>query len=158
MSVWALAEIHAGSMVLELGDELRIRRATVAGYAAAKLAAWLDRSAWGEVKDANDLALAVHWYAEWPAVEERLYTTVEGQRILLAEEVDVPRAAARMLGEDVAVLVGSERLDELRDRWPGDVELLTRNFVLGAGQVRPDDPRRRRELIDALTRGLMARS
>jgi predicted nucleotidyltransferase len=46
----------------------------VAGYAAAKLGAWLDRSEWHEAKEAGDLALVLYWYAESAAVHDRLMT------------------------------------------------------------------------------------
>ncbi len=48
MSVWAFQEIHAKALPLGLPGGRTIRIPSVAGYAAAKLAAWLDRSAWGE--------------------------------------------------------------------------------------------------------------
>lgn len=50
MSVWAFAEIFAGASPLVRTPSRSIRCPTVPGYAAAKLAAWLDRSEWGEVK------------------------------------------------------------------------------------------------------------
>ena len=56
VSVWAFEEIFAASIALELPESLQIRIPDVAGYAAAKLGAWLDRSEWGETKDATDLA------------------------------------------------------------------------------------------------------
>jgi predicted nucleotidyltransferase len=55
--VWAFDEIHSGALPLVLSPELTIRIPTVAGFAAAKLGAWLDRAEWLEVKDAADLAL-----------------------------------------------------------------------------------------------------
>lgn len=79
ISVWAFAEILNSSLPLVLSPSLAIRCPTVAGYTAAKLAAWLDRSEWGEAKDANDLALAAHWYTESEPVEDRLYDTPQGR-------------------------------------------------------------------------------
>lgn len=118
------------------------------------MAAWLDRSEWGEAKDANDLALTVCWYVESKEVEGRLYDTPEGQQILLAEEADLPRAAARLLGRDVSAMVGPERATELTERWPGDLDMLVRNFTLATGPRWMWQEHRRREVIDALTRGL----
>jgi predicted nucleotidyltransferase len=74
ISVWAFAEIFSGSSPLALSPSLTIRCPTVPGYTAAKLAAWLDRSEWGEAKDANDLALTMYWYVESKHVEGRLTT------------------------------------------------------------------------------------
>jgi len=139
---------------LALGPSLAIRCPTVPGYTTAKLAAWLDRSPWGEAKDANDLALSVNWYAESKQVEGRLYDTPEGQQILLAEEADVPRAAARLLGGDVSTIVGPERAAELIERWPGDLDMLVRNFTLRTGPQWLLQADRRLEVIGALTRGL----
>ena len=154
ISVWAFAEIFQDSSLLPLGPSLAIRCPTVPGYTAAKLAAWLDRSEWGEAKDANDLALSLFWYVESKQVEGRLYETQDGQQILLAEEADVPRAAARLLGRDVSAMVGPDRSTELIQRWPGDVDMLVRNLTLRTGPrwLAPRD--RRQEVVDALTRGL----
>jgi predicted nucleotidyltransferase len=155
VSVWAFEEIFAASTALELPESLQIRIPDVAGYAAAKLGAWLDRSEWGETKDATDLALVVYWYAESRHVEERLYETDAGSEILLAEQVDVQRAAARLLGADITRTIGPKRSGELLERWPGDIELLVRSFGLRGGPLWPGGLQRRRELIDALTQGLV---
>jgi predicted nucleotidyltransferase len=154
ISVWAFAEIFQDSSLLPLGPSLAIRCPTVPGYTAAKLAAWLDRSEWGEARDANDLALSVYWYAESKQIEGRLYDTPEGQQVLLAEEADVPRAAARLLARDVSAMVGPDRLNELIQRWPGDFDMLVRNFTLKTGPQWLTQEDRRREVVDALTRGL----
>jgi predicted nucleotidyltransferase len=153
ISVWAFTEIFNAALPLSLNPSLTIRCPTVPGYTAAKLAAWLDRSAWGEPKDANDLALSVHWYEESVAVQDRLYESAQGQEILIAEEADVPLAAARVLGVDVAALIGPERLAELLGRWPGNIEMLVRNFVIPAAAHVAQESRRL-EIIQALTRGL----
>ena len=153
ISVWAFTEIFNNARPLSLNPSLTIRCPTVPGYTAAKLAAWLDRSAWGEPKDANDLALSVHWYEESSAVQDRLYESAQGQDILIAEETDIPLAAARLLGVDVAELLGPERLAELLGRWPGNIEMLVRNFVIPAAALAAQESRRL-EIIQALTRGL----
>lgn len=44
LSVWAFDEIFATSLPLDLSPTITVRIPTVAGYAAAKLGAWLDRS------------------------------------------------------------------------------------------------------------------
>lgn len=155
ISVWAFAEIFSHSLPLALSPSLTIRCPTVPGYAAAKLAAWLDRSEWGEARDANDLALVAYWYAESKDVGNRLYDSPEGQSILVAEDMDLPCAAARLLGQDVSVLIGQERLTELVSRWPGNLEMLVRNFAMRAEPLWPGQELRRREVVDALTRGLV---
>ncbi|MGH8776937.1 MAG: type IV toxin-antitoxin system AbiEi family antitoxin [Jiangellaceae bacterium] len=75
LSVWAFEKIFAASLHLALSLARTIRIPTVAGYVAAKLGAWLDRFEWLEAKDAADLALILHWYAESADPHERLYET-----------------------------------------------------------------------------------
>ena len=154
VSVWAFGEIFAASLPLALPLGVDARIPTVAGYAAAKLGAWLDRSVDHETKDAADLALALYWYAESHEVQERLYATSAGNETLIAEELDVQRAAAHLLGIDVAELIGPLRQSELLARWPGDAELLIANLQVRGEPAWPGDLTRRRELVDALTRGL----
>lgn len=153
ISVWGFTEIFNAARPLPITPSLSIRCPTVPGYTAAKLAAWLDRSVWGESKDANDLALCVHWYQESVAVQDRLYESARGQGILIAEGADFPLAAARLLGLDVADLIGPERLSELLGRWPGNIEVFVRNFAIPAATSATQESRRR-EIIQALTRGL----
>ena len=154
LSVWAFEEIFAASLPLALSPTLTVRIPTVAGYAAAKLGAWLDRSAWLETKDAADLALILYWYAESADANRRLYETPAGNEILIAESVDVPLASAHLLGTDIATTIGHARLVELLSRWPGERDLLVRELELRGGPAWPHDSQRRRDLLDALTRGL----
>lgn len=154
LSVWAFEEIFAASLPLALPPTTTIHIPTVAGYAAAKIGAWLDRSDWLEAKDAADLALVLHWYAESADVHSRLYETPIGNEILIVEGTDVPLAAAHLLGADVATTIGPARLAELLARWPGDVGLLIRELELRGGPSWPRDSQRRLSLLDALTRGL----
>ncbi|MGH3384030.1 MAG: hypothetical protein ACRDO1_05590 [Nocardioidaceae bacterium] len=154
LSVWAFAEIFADSLPLTLSPTTTIRIPSIAGYAAAKVGAWLDRSAWLEAKDATDLALILHWYAESADVHARLYETPSGNEILIAEGTDIPHAAAHLLGADVATTIGTARLVELLARWPGDADLLIRELDLRGGPAWPRDSPHRRSLLAALTRGL----
>jgi hypothetical protein len=102
------------------------------------------------------LALVMHWYGESADVQDRLYESTDGNDVLITESSDVPVAAAQLLGHDVAATIGAERLAELLERWPGDVQLLVREFGF-TGATWPRDVTRRRALIDALTRGLTDR-
>jgi len=154
MSVWAFKEIRAASLHLPLRAIGTVRIPTVPGFAAAKLGAWLDRSHWLEARDAADLALVLHRYAESAEVHDRLYDTADGHDILIAEAADLPLAAARLLGADVVATLGSERTEELLARWPGDTKLLVSELrFVGAPPTWPRETERRRDLIDALTRG-----
>jgi len=154
LSVWAFEEIFAAALPLALSPTTTIHIPTVAGYAAAKVGAWLDRSDWLEAKDAADLALIVHWYAESADVHDRLYETPSGNEILITADTDVPLAAAHLLGADVATTIGPARLAELLARWPGDAESLIRELQLRGGPAWPRDSQQRRGLLDALTCGL----
>jgi len=154
LSVWAFEEIFAASLPLALSPTTTIHIPTVAGYAAAKVGAWLDRSDWLEARDAADLALILHWHAENADVHNRLYETPIGNEILILEDTDVPLAAAHLLGADISATIGPARLAELLARWPGDAELLVRELVLRGGRAWPRELQRRRALLDALTRGL----
>jgi predicted nucleotidyltransferase len=102
MSVWAFEEIFASSLPLQLSPTIAIRLPTVAGFAAAKLGAWLDRSAWLETKDASDLALILYWCVESTYAGDRLYDTSEGNDVLIAEDSDLPLAAAHLLGREAS--------------------------------------------------------
>ena len=156
LSVWAFEEIFAASLPLKLSPTVTIHIPTVAGYASAKLGAWLDRSGWHETKDAADLALILHWYAESAEVIDRQYETHGGSEILVLEGANVPLVAAHLLGADVAATIGADRLAELLARWPGHAEFLIRELDLRGGPAWPRDSQRRRGLLDALTRGLVS--
>jgi predicted nucleotidyltransferase len=151
-SVWAFEEIFAAAQPLALPTGAAVKIPTVAGYAAMKLGAWLDRSEWLEVKDARDLALAAYWYEHSTEVGDRLYDTDAGNTALLAEEADVPLAAAYLLGIDIATTIGERRLAELITRWPGNLELVVGEFAV-PGEAAADETRRR-DIIDGLTSGI----
>lgn len=153
ISVWAFEEIRAASLPLPLLNVGGVRIPSVAGLAAAKLGAWLDRSEWLEAKDAADLALILFWYAESPEVHDRLYDTEQGSAVLVAESADLSRAAARLLGLDVASAIGLDRTYELLARWPGDEGRLIRELQFSGGPSWPGEDRRH-EFLEALTAGL----
>jgi predicted nucleotidyltransferase len=155
MSVWGFAEVFEAALPFVLPGAGAVRIPTVAGYAALKLVAWLDRSAYGEYKDASDLATAVYWYAKSPEVETRLYDTDAGQDVLLREEADDSAAAAHVLGMDIVEVIGAVRATELAGRWPEsrhDLLYPSMTVTNAPDWTRSSD--RRRELVRALERGL----
>jgi predicted nucleotidyltransferase len=155
MSVWGFKEVFSAAPPLPLPGGSNVRIPTVAGYAALKLAAWLDRSAYGEYKDASDIAAVLSWYAESIDVQNRLYDTTHGQDILVQEDVDDQAAAARFLGEDIATVIGDALMAELAERWPGprgDRLYDSMTVTNAPGWHRPPD--RWRELVRAMERGL----
>lgn len=155
VSVWAFREVFTGSIPLLLADGYTIRIPTVEGYTALKLAAWLDRRAYGEYKDARDLAVCVHWYAESEVAQSRLYETPAGVDTLLRFEMDVRRSAAYLLGADVAKQIGSVRVSELIARWPGEssIDLVPEFKIDAAVGSWPGDMDQRRAILDALESG-----
>lgn len=155
MSVWGFAEVFGAALPLPLPGGATIRIPTVAGYAALKLAAWLDRSDYGEYKDASDIATALYWYLNSPGVDVQLYETDHGHDVLLQESMDSSAAAARLLGEDIQSTLGDDRKAELADRWPGPrVNFLYHSMTVVNASNWPGSPDRRRTLIRAMERGL----
>ena len=154
MSVWGFTEVFKAAQPLPLPNAGTIRIPTVAGYAALKLAAWLDRSAYGEYKDASDIATVLYWYSKAPAVTERLYDTARGHDLMLQEDYDDAAAAARILGEDIADIIGRARRSELAERWPGPHHLLYQSMtVVNAPDWTPRVDRRH-ALVQAMERGM----
>ncbi|HWS36707.1 MAG TPA: hypothetical protein VN408_28710 [Actinoplanes sp.] len=155
LSVWGFAEVFAGSLPLVLPVAGTIRIPSAAGYAALKLVAWLDRSTYGEFKDAGDIATVVYWYSRSPAVEALLYDTEQGQELLVAEEMDGPAAAARLLGVDIAGVIGAERLAEVAVRWPDlSSDRLTHHMTVINAPDWTASPLRWQSLLQAIARGL----
>ena len=154
MGVFGFTEVFKASEPLPLPNAGTIRIPTIAGYAALKLAAWLDRSAYNKYKDASDIASVLHWYSELPEVYALLYDTEEGMDILVQEGADYSVAAARILGRDIAEILGS-RTSELTRAWPGPREdsLYVEMTATGA-PIWPHSPKRRKELVQGMERGL----
>lgn len=155
LSVWAFAEVFQTSIGLDLGHGTTIRIPTIPGYAATKLAAWLDRSAYGQLKDARDIALTLYWYAESSNVQDLLYESEDGNDVLMQADMDVPLAAAALLGRDVATVIGPVRTSELLERWTATDEQLIANLTIS--DVPTWSAERRRGLVLSLTRGLRQR-
>ncbi len=158
MSVWGFTEVFEAALPLPLPTAGIIRIPTVAGYAALKLAAWLDRSAYGEYKDASDIATIMYWYLKSPDVNTRLFDTDRGHDILLQEDYDDAAAAAYVLGADIVGVIGRRRLSELAERWPGPQSLLYRSMtVVNAHDWTPNNDRRR-TLLQAMSHGMGIKS
>ncbi|MEU0268238.1 hypothetical protein [Nocardioides sp. NPDC006303] len=154
VSVWAFDEIYDAAVPLDLGLADPIRLPSPSGYAAAKLAAWLDRSSYGEFKDAQDIGIVLSWYFDSSEVSDSLYQTEEGNGVLAAEEYDSDLAAAHWLGRDVAILIGTARTAELLARWPGDKANLGAYLGLSFAPSSSPEHRRRLDHVAALSRGL----
>lgn len=154
MGVLGFTEVFEASLPLTLPNAGTIRIPTIAGYAALKLAAWLDRSAYNRYKDASDIASVLHWYSELPEINTFLYDTEEGVDLLVQEGADYPVAAARVLGQHIAEVLGSRTADLTR-RWPGpQADSLYREMTATGAPSWPRSPKRRKELIQGMERGL----
>jgi predicted nucleotidyltransferase len=155
LSVWSFREVFSGSLSLALPGAGKIRIPTVEGYAALKLAAWLDRSEYGEFKDARDLAICVHWYADSKGTEDLLYEEPRGQNILVRFGLDLRLAAAYLLGTDIARLIGRDRVADLARRWPGESrnDLASEFLIDPATAIWPRVLDRRAEILVALEEG-----
>lgn len=155
-SVWGFKEIHSRALDLILPSVGTIRIPTPAGYLALKLAAWMDRRARHEDKDARDIATVFHWYASSQELEDRIYDETQGFVPLLAEfEFDPDRVCAFHLGTEVADVVGPERLDELMFRWDDlQPQLLSQEMArIETSPWRPDRGKWL-QLLEALEEGL----
>jgi predicted nucleotidyltransferase len=155
ISVWGFAEVFAAALRLELPTAGAIRIPTAAGYAALKLAAWLDRSAYGEYKDAADIATVIYWYSKSSAVENYLYQTEHGQDLLVQEELDDAAASGRVLGEHIAEIIGPERVTDLAGRLSGpSTSLLGHYMTVTNAPGWASSPSRRQRLFEAVERGI----
>ncbi|WP_278263185.1 hypothetical protein [Nocardia sp. AG03] len=137
LDVFGFREVFSHSEVLRLPSNHRVRIPTPAGYTALKLKAWCDRSINGEYKDAGDIATAGSWYQEDADIRATLY----GPRtdLLLRAEIDVDVAALHLLGEEMAEILGSDRVAELSAAWQRtNRELLTEYFARQRSRTRPD--------------------
>lgn len=159
VEVWGFEEVHRRSLPLLLDENVEIRIPTVPGYVALKLAAWLDRGAPNDsfvYKDAVDIGLAMRWYADSDVVTDRLYET--SAEILEAEDYDQRLASVHLLGLDVIRTIGPTRQQELLARWDSDqLSTLAEQLMIPneLSSVSHDNKiARRRETLDALTRGL----
>lgn len=129
--VFGFQDVYKWSVPLDLPGGAVARIPTPAGYAALKMRSWVDRSVYGENKDAKDLALCVYWYEESPEINDRLYSPGEGEELLIAVGWDYPLAAARMLGTDIGKQLSPANHNDLVRRWKSsNLDALTRDFVL----------------------------
>jgi len=155
MSVWGFAEAFESAVPLRLPKAGTIRIPTLAGYAVLKLVAWLDRSANGEYKDASDIAAVVYWYSQSPEIETLAYETSHGRNLLELEDMDPVAVASRLLGEEIAGIIGPKRLPELAERWlKSPKDLLCHHMTVTNAPDWTSSEDRRHELIQAVERGM----
>lgn len=150
--VFGFRDVYERALRLHLPGGLVIRLPRPAGYAALKMRSWIDRSSYGEDKDARDLALVNHWYQGSPAIDDRLYGPEDGRRILIEQDMDAGLAATRLLARDVAAQLSPSNLADLKRRWEAaDLDALARSFTLPASGPRSPHFARRRTIAGLLS-------
>ncbi|TDN92209.1 hypothetical protein [Microbacterium sp. BK668] len=149
--VFGFEDVFAQALLIDLpGAGHRIRIPTPAGYAALKARAWVDRSVYGEPKDAIDFGLILRWYDDWTEVQDRLY----GDQLNIAEryEFDMPLAAAHLLGSDVRASLAPSNADALALAFAGSDLLRFASHMA----VQPKSQDRQVEIVGAFRAGLEA--
>lgn len=151
LNVHGFMDAYQRADELPLAGGLSVRIPRTDGYAVLKLHAWLDRSADRNYKDAPDLALAVHWYAQ---DTDRLYGE-ESFWALESHDYEVLRAAAALLGADMREGVSPQEFAAVASRVEtADPDLLARHFAVGKPNWPATGPTRR-PLVDALLNQLI---
>lgn len=97
MNLLGFAEAFRAATLVELVPQLLVRVTSLAGLAALKLFSWSERGLETD-RDAVDFWLIVRHYGD-PCHRERLL--LEEDELLSAEDYDVGRAGARLLGSDM---------------------------------------------------------
>ena len=154
MSLLGFAEAFRAAHLLELAPQLSVRVTSLAGLAALKLFSWSERGRETN-RDAVDFWLILRNYGD-PCHRERLL--LEEDEMLTAEDHDVSRAGARLLGADMGQILGGQGAAllsgliaaELNDT--GSQRLL--NVVMKQAAAEDEYTRFREQLL-AVVRGLM---
>lgn len=151
--VFGFRDVHERALPLTLPTGHSIRLPQPAGYVALKMRSWIDRAVYhGGSRDARDLALAVFWYQNMRDVDDRLYDTAAGFKMLSELDMDADLAAVRLLGLDVAGQLSPANRDDLARRWAAiDLDALAQDFLLPAGGPPSPNTDRRRALVTQLT-------
>lgn len=125
MNVAGFREAFELHELCTLSNGTTIKIPSVAGFAALKLYAWLDRHPEGKYKDAKDLALVLAWY------EEDVETLYDEFDSIYDEDIigEPDRMAARVLGSHVAALLGPNGAETLAERFRGETEGSLRLFA-----------------------------
>jgi len=133
MNVIGFEEAFGASLTVLADRDLPVRLASPAGQMLMKLFAWEDRKHLQPGKDAMDIRLLLLHYEK--VAGQDLYA-VAG--LMEAEGFDANRAAARLLGRDVAIIVKPSTKDALarildRELDDGSHQLLLEQLETGVG-------------------------
>ncbi|MGB3414960.1 MAG: hypothetical protein WBA28_09635 [Microbacteriaceae bacterium] len=149
--VFGFEDIYQHASKLNLPNGVNIRIPQVAGYVISKMRAWIDRSPYGEYKDAQDIALALYWYQNSEKIKQLLYDTTDGQKILEATGFDLNLAAIRVLAADTQKQLAQARYEDLKTRWGNqDFGLLVRHLSIPHSNISTQSSERRLAFINQL--------
>lgn len=154
MSLLGFAEAFRAAPLLELAPQLSVRVTSLAGLAALKLFSWSERGRETN-RDAVDFWLILRHYGD-PCHRERLL--LEEDEILTAEDHDVSRAGARLLGADMGQILGGQGaalLSGLIAAELNDTQSQRLLNVVLKQAAAEDDYTRFREQLLAVVRGLL---
>lgn len=150
--VFGFRDVHERAIRLTLPNGMTVRLPQPAGYTALKMRSWIDRSAYGEYRDANDLALAAFWYQESGEIRDRLFDTDAGFELLTEVGIDVDLAATRLLAFDAADQLTPRDRADLSHRWvEQSLDLLARYFTLPTTAPRAPGMARRQAIVAQLS-------
>ena len=154
--VFGFSDVFDQSEYLPLPSGITIRIPTAAGYGALKMRAFIDRSIYGQEKDAQDLALVAYWYQEDPSLEVSVWS-LDNETLMDELEWDGDLAKAFLLGKDIGTVLSSANRVDLLDRWRRvDRGMLLKSFTFGRDDLWTKDLERRSALLDQIARGLGA--
>lgn len=154
MSLMGFAEAFRAAPLLELAPQLSVRVTSLAGLAALKLFSWSERGRETN-RDAVDFWLILRNYGD-PCHRERLL--LEEDEMLTAEDHDVSRAGARLLGADMGRVLGGQGaalLSGLIAAELNDTQSQRLLNVVLQQAAAEDDYTRFREQLLAVVRGLL---
>jgi predicted nucleotidyltransferase len=154
MSLMGFAEAFRAAPLLELAPQLSVRVTSLAGLAALKLFSWSERGQETN-RDAVDFWLILRNYGDL-CHRERLL--LEEEEMLTAEDHDVSRAGARLLGADMGRVLGGQGaalLSGLLAAELNDTQSQRLLNVVLKQAAAEDDYTRFREQLLAVVRGLL---
>lgn len=153
MSLLGFAEAFRAAPLVELAPQLPVRVASLAGLAALKLLSWSERGRETD-RDAVDFWLILRNYGD-PCHRERLL--LEEDETLAAEDHDVSRAGARLLGSDMSRILDGKGTAFLIRMITAELDDSQSRRLLNVAvrqTAAEDEYTQLRELLRAVVRGL----
>lgn len=152
MRVAGFSDGMDSSVQVRLADDLVVRVVNLPCLLMLKLFAWLDRKQ--EKRDASDIHTLLKQYGD-AGNEERLYG--EAVSLLEAENFDVEIAGARLLGQDVAVVLCEDTKARAKEILESEqqMEELTQHIVLLSGRNDTEHIAQCELLVNKLRQGFL---